>query len=146
MYSNPKTSTTDFWFVHNNGVVAMRPNPNGRFSSMVLEQDGKHQAWVFKDAFVFEGRPVQLELLIAHGSMVELDELNAWLVARDLTWDWCGDASSSFVPFSNGCRKYEQRKNGTWLNDYEDYEYAQRRVDSPRMAIEAFVRALELVK
>ncbi|HCC21930.1 TPA: hypothetical protein DEP86_00845, partial [Candidatus Uhrbacteria bacterium] len=50
--------TEDFIFGHNNGVVAMWPNPNGRFSAMVREikNSPEHQAWVFTNPLILEGK------------------------------------------------------------------------------------------
>lgn len=138
---NPKAA--DFWFVHNNGVTALRPNLNGRFGAMVRQKDdGGQKCWTFMDPSVYEGTVSQADLRAAHGNRNELDELKEWMSERGITWATHGGTASSYVPFSNGAWKVVSRRPDGVAeeNDYADSEYAWRRDDSPRMAIEAWFR------
>ena len=137
--------TEDFIFGHNNGVVAMWPNPNGRFAAIVrLVDDGKeHQAWVFARVSPLEGRVDERRIRVLHGNWAQLLELEGWFQSRKITWTHNGCAGTGFVPFSNGASKYWQDENGEWQSDYSDCDYACRQQCDPRLAIEAYLDAME---
>ncbi|MFH2063064.1 MAG: hypothetical protein ABIJ46_02815 [bacterium] len=131
----------DFFLGHNNGVVAMWPNPDGRFAALVRPvKDGReHQCWVFSTPSICEGRVVKTNLRAFHGNWTQLDELKSWMKPRSISWSSSGCAGTGFVPFSNGRRKYirPEKEGGEWSSDYEDCEYACRYPSDPRMTIEA---------
>ena len=123
----------------------MWPNPNGRFSAMVREikNSPEHQAWVFTNPLILEGKVSETHLRAHHGNQAQLTELKTWFRSKGITWTHRGCAGTGFVPFSNGTYKYWQNENGLWQSDYPDSDYACRQPSDPRMAIEAYLDAME---
>ena len=131
----------DFWMMHNNNVLAIRPNPDGRFAQMVQQEEGceNQKAWVFKNPMVYHGEVSQIDLDIFHGNLDQLEELLEWMRSNQMTWTSHGGQGSSFVPCSNGYNSYLDYSDTV---GYAKHEHDAVRKDSPRMAIEAYLKVI----
>lgn len=136
----------DLLWCHNNGVIAVLVNFNGRFARFIQRREavspaGTIRVWVFGNPQIktVDDTPGgewfvhDCDLRAFHGNLAQWDELKAWMGARGVTY-----ARGGFhVPFSNG------KSLDSYLNDYEEDEYTYRRDDNPRMAIEAWLQVRE---
>ncbi|MFA6522666.1 MAG: hypothetical protein WCT24_03695 [Patescibacteria group bacterium] len=134
-----KQSYPEFHFVHNNGVVAVWPNPDGPLGMMAeIDDRGRARCWVFSDPHICEGRVDTEDLRAFHGNLNEWHEFRTWLESNGYTITRGSGGGSGYVPFSNGKRNFfcdaEDRPQQTYL----DSEWQYRRCDSPRMAIKAY--------
>jgi hypothetical protein len=132
----PMRSVYDFEVCSNNGTLALRPDPSGRFKGLMKTLlDGQQRCWVFGDVQTWTDEN-GVERFDHHRRGVLVGTLSQW----EGFFEMCHKLGVQignigfFVPFSNGqhrAGKFGYDGKGEAFSDYTEEELRLARIDLP---------------